>query len=106
MLPSSITILGLASTALLINGEITSKQAMDIVMNLVNSYLCSRNAEVAASVNSILFAEDVKGPVDVSTIFDGRELATRVRDHSTSPLVQGIHGNRFAVNSSRTWPNE
>ncbi|WWD09740.1 hypothetical protein V865_007868 [Kwoniella europaea PYCC6329] len=76
MFPKLLTILGLASAALLINGEITSKEAMDIVINFLDSYLYPKNAEVAASVNSTLFAEDVKGTVDVSTNFDGRELAT------------------------------
>nr|XP_019042637.1 hypothetical protein I302_09246 [Kwoniella bestiolae CBS 10118]OCF21567.1 hypothetical protein I302_09246 [Kwoniella bestiolae CBS 10118] len=76
MISKILTVLGLASAAVLVNGAIPSDQAIGTVANFLDNYLYPRNTEVAASVNSTLFAEDVKGTVDVSTDFDGRELAT------------------------------
>ncbi|OCF55462.1 hypothetical protein L486_06946 [Kwoniella mangroviensis CBS 10435] len=51
-------------------------QALEVVKGFADSYLAPKNIEVARSINSTLFAEDVTGTADLSTNFDGRELST------------------------------
>ncbi|WVQ82767.1 hypothetical protein IAT38_004899 [Cryptococcus sp. DSM 104549] len=66
--------------ALLLAGQgvqaITDFEAVSVVKDFADAFLAPRNVEVAKSINSTLFAEDVKGTVDLSTNFDGRELTT------------------------------
>ncbi|WWC60716.1 uncharacterized protein I303_103292 [Kwoniella dejecticola CBS 10117] len=76
MLRTLLAVASLALSGMMASAAITSEQAMKAVINFADNYLAPRNAEVAASINSTLFAEDVRGSVDVSTDFDGRELAT------------------------------
>ncbi|KAK4688062.1 hypothetical protein P7C73_g2063, partial [Tremellales sp. Uapishka_1] len=47
-----------------------------IVKQFADSYLAPTNIEIANTINSTLFAEDVTGTADLSTNFDGRELST------------------------------
>ncbi|WVF70462.1 hypothetical protein IAT40_005252 [Kwoniella sp. CBS 6097] len=51
-------------------------EVISVVKEFADSYLAPRNVHVARSINSTLFAEDVKGTTDLSTNFDGRELST------------------------------
>ncbi|WRT64160.1 uncharacterized protein IL334_001089 [Kwoniella shivajii] len=58
-----------------ING-LSEFQVLQVVKGFADSYLSPKNIEVAKSINSTLFAEDVTGTADLSTNFDGRELST------------------------------
>lgn len=55
---------------------LNSFDALRITKEFADHYLAPNNVEVANSVNSSLFAENVKGRVDPTTNFDGRELGT------------------------------
>ena len=77
---------------------LTSFEVLDVLKNFADNYMAPRNAEVARTINSTLFAEDVFGTVDVSTDFDGRELSTEyvfglfvnLDTDPTAPAVLGI----------------
>ncbi|WVW82297.1 hypothetical protein I302_104303 [Kwoniella bestiolae CBS 10118] len=57
-------------------GALSEYQVLQVVKGFADSYLAPENVEVARSINSTLFAEDVTGTADLSTNFDGRELST------------------------------
>ena len=62
----------LASSARALSGY----DYVEVVKVFADNYLSPNNAEIAATINSTVFAEDVTGTIDASTDFDGRELST------------------------------
>ncbi|WWC58717.1 uncharacterized protein I303_101261 [Kwoniella dejecticola CBS 10117] len=55
---------------------LTEFQVLETVKQFADGYIAPKNIEIARSINSTLFAEDVTGTADLSTNFDGRELST------------------------------
>ncbi|WVQ77240.1 hypothetical protein IAR50_006923 [Cryptococcus sp. DSM 104548] len=70
-----LALLALLATATGIHA-LTKEDYLNATENFVRQYLSPNNVQVADSINSTLFAENVTGTVDISTNFDGRELAT------------------------------
>lgn len=61
------------------NGELcywNSTEMYESMLAFFNTFMYPNNAAVAATINSTLLAEDVKGLIDVTRKFDGRELNT------------------------------
>ncbi|WWD09406.1 hypothetical protein V865_007529 [Kwoniella europaea PYCC6329] len=71
----NLFVLGLLAYSTTINA-LSEYQVLEVVKGFADSYLAPKNIEVARSINSTLFAEDVTGTADLSTNFDGRELST------------------------------
>ncbi|KAH8819704.1 hypothetical protein F5884DRAFT_23627 [Xylogone sp. PMI_703] len=68
--------LALAQTTASGLGNFTFDELWNLQVNFLNNYTYPNNVIQAESINSTLFAEDVKGRVDITRTFDGRELNT------------------------------
>ncbi|KAK8865951.1 hypothetical protein IAR55_001100 [Kwoniella newhampshirensis] len=78
-------------------------EALSVLKDFADSFLAPNNARIAHSINSTLFAPDVKGTADVSTNFDGRELSTEYLfglfvNTAADPTDPSIFGTPIAYN--------
>lgn len=69
---AAATVLSLATPAV----ALTEFQNLRVVDNFSKNFLYPNSVKQAKSINSTLFSEDVRGTVDATTNFDGRELNT------------------------------